>query len=151
MMFSWKIFFTAYFLSIISIIFSCKGQSHSGALFTKKEPVFSEVDTMETSADHAVLRRHDYFLVKGRFEAIEDIKKAIDSFVVKNSKSQSDRYNNYTMFFYEESPAVNEKNIKAREPDYRYRIFENNQESDFIVSYTYRNGRLSHVERSDKY
>src|SRR2546423_14274021 len=146
-----NILFVIYLLFSISITSSCKSQSQSDYFFIKKEPVFFEVDTSVSSTGRTILSRYDYFLVKGNFETKEDIKKAVDSFAIKNSNKETMHYDDYLMFFYKESSAVNEKEIQNRESEYRYRIFENNKENDFIVCYIYRDSRLSNVDRGNKY
>jgi hypothetical protein len=124
------------FILIVLFISSCSNQ-HQAISITDK-PVFSENDTFVTSLGNIVITRYDYFLVKGSLRDKKKLKKILNDFGDNYSRKEKIHFDDYIMFFYENSDEVNEALIKNTEEKYRYKIFVNNKEDNCIASVNYR-------------
>lgn len=135
----------------VIIFFSCKGISQNNLKISEK-PVFYEIDSSKQKKEDKPFSRHDYFLVSGDLENKTFLKNIIDSFAKKYYSKECGKYANYIMFFYKESPEVNENAVKKEKPEYRYKIFTYYKETNFIGSYYCRNGYpSSRIDIEGKY
>ncbi len=136
-----------YFLLVPMHLFSCSGKSERlpGPLVISQAPAFSETDSFITSTGNKIFSKNDYFIVKGDVNDTVALKRIIDSFVQVKAPIQTPHYNNYLMYFYRESDAVNERTINQTALEYRYKIFILNKEDDYLVGYTFNHSRLEGI------
>lgn len=135
-------------IALFAISCSCQPQ----AISISGQPAFSEIDTSVTSTGNTVFDENDYFLIRGNLSDKEKLKKIITEFADKYPHAKKLHYDNYLMFFYENSAEVNEDVIKNEEEQYRYKIFDYNKEDDYIGCITYRrDSTKSFVNWSMKY
>lgn len=117
-------------LMLISCFYFCRSQKNEISIIST--PVFSEKDTFYSSTGNRIINKQDFFLVKGDMTDKSKLRIIVDSFAKIHSQLACKGYNNYLMLFYKESSFLNEQAIKSRAPEYRYKIFNDAWDNDYI-------------------
>src|ERR1700686_5527881 len=137
-------------LSILLIIeSSCKNRNASLVIHPKL--VFTEFDTSVTSVGNTQIDKSDYYLIKDFSIDKMKMKPVLDSFVNTHPEFKSPGFGNYVVFFYLADADLNEATINQAEPKYRYKIFNFHKDDNYIVSYTFRDSKVSYIDWSSEY
>ena len=135
-------------LLYLGIQCSCNAQNKN--IIVDSIPVWVESDTSRFSLTHINFSKREYFLVTGDVKNRKAFQKKLDEFLAGIKGKKDSSYINHLFIFYKVSSYVNKHNVLQLPNEVRYKIFDENQE-DFLVSYTYRRDGGIFVEWNDRY
>jgi hypothetical protein len=123
-----------------AVIVSCACRQGKKFILVGPKPVYVEADTFKSSMGYVQYNEHEYFLVRTNLHDKEAILAVVDSFQNRHAPPKYEKLDNYTIYFYRESPELTDSLFGIMGDDYKLFLYN---EDHLIMTCSYRNHQLT--------
>lgn len=137
--------FKRVFLVLVNLVFIILGMSSCRVQkYFNVNRVDMPLDTFTFKTNVIRYSREDYYFVRTNITHSDTLSGKLDEFVKANISDSTAFYDQYVIYFYKSTPALNPASVSAYSSNNRYKAFRGIKP---LSTYTWHKGKINEVER----